>query len=220
MDNLKKAKQEVLKGCRLTLEKDFTVGTAGNISARVIGEDKFVITPSAMDYNTLTEDDLVVIDMEGNVVDGKWKPSIEHNLHRYILMNRPDVNAVVHVHSTFATAYASIEGVESMASLDIEAANYLGGDLKIAAFAPPGSDPLAEYVRDGLGQLAGVLMSNHGSCCVGGDMHMAITVCEIVEKTCYSLFLIQSVGKPHHLPQEYKDGSFDRYCKFHREAKV
>lgn len=72
------------------------------------------------------------------IVEGKWKPSIEHNLHRYIFKNRPDVNAVVHVHSTYATAYASIEGIEEMLALDIEAANYLGGDLKIAAFAPPG----------------------------------------------------------------------------------
>ena len=76
---LKQAKQEVLKGCRLTCEKNFTVGTAGNISARVLGEDRFVITPTSMDYNLLTEEDLVVIDMDGNVVEGKWKPSIEHN---------------------------------------------------------------------------------------------------------------------------------------------
>ena len=99
---LKQAKQEVLKGCRLTCEKNFTVGTAGNISARVLGEDRFVITPTSMDYNRLTEEDLVVIDMDGHVVEGKWKPSIEHNLHRYIFKNRPDVNAVVHVHSTYA----------------------------------------------------------------------------------------------------------------------
>ena len=152
---LKQAKQEVLKGCRLTCEKNFTVGTAGNISARGLGEDRFVITPTSMDYNRLTEEDLVVIDMDGHVVEGKWKPSIEHNLHRYIFKNRPDVNAVVHVHSTYATAYASIEGIEEMLALDIEAANYLGGDLKIAAFAPPGSDELAEAVRDQLGELAG-----------------------------------------------------------------
>ncbi len=85
---LKQAKQEVLKGCRLTCEKNFTVGTAGNISARVLGEDRFVITPTSMDYNRLTEEDLVVIDMDGHVVEGKWKPSIEHNLHRYGMMAR------------------------------------------------------------------------------------------------------------------------------------
>ncbi|MBS5003338.1 class II aldolase/adducin family protein, partial [Holdemania filiformis] len=153
-------------------------------------------------------------------VEGKWKPSIEHNLHRYIFKNRPDVNAVVHVHSTYATAYASIEGIEEMLALDIEAANYLGGDLKIAAFAPPGSDELAEAVRDQLGELAGVLMRNHGSCCVGGDMQMAMTVAEIVEKTCYSLFLIRAIGTPYRFPEEYKAGSFERYCKFHREKKA
>ena len=192
---LKQAKQEVLKGCRLTCAKNFTVGTAGNISARVLGEDRFVITPTSMDYNRLTEEDLVVIDMDGHVVEGKWKPSIEHNLHRYIFKNRPDVNAVVHVHSTYATAYASIEGIEEMLALDIEAANYLGGDLKIAAFAPPGSDELAEAVRDQLGELAGVLMRN-------------------------SLFLIRAIGTPYRFPEEYKAGSFERYCKFHREKKA
>ena len=185
------------------LEKRLTTGTAGNISARVLGEDRFVITPTSMDYNRLTEEDLVVIDMDGHVVEGKWKPSIEPNLHRYIFKNRPDVNAVVHVHSTYATAYASIEGIEEMLALDIEAANYLGGDLKIAAFAPPGSDELAEAVRDQLGELAGVLMRNHGSCCVGGDMQMAMTVAEIVEKTCYSLFLIRAIGTPYRFPEEY-----------------
>ena len=64
MNNLEAAKQEVLKGCRLTIEKAFTVGTAGNISARVAGEELFVITPTTMDYAILTAEDLVVIDME------------------------------------------------------------------------------------------------------------------------------------------------------------
>lgn len=135
---LKQAKQEVLKGCRLTCEKNFTVGTAGNISARVLGEDRFVITPTSMDYNRLTEEDLVVIDMDGHVVEGKWKPSIEHNLHRYIFKNRPTSRPLFMCIRRMPPAYASIEGIEEMLALDIEAANYLGGDLKIAAFAPPG----------------------------------------------------------------------------------
>lgn len=219
MDAIQKAKQEVLKGCRLTCEKEFTVGTAGNISARVQGQDAFVITPTAMDYMLLTEDDLVVMDFNGNVIDGKYKPSIEHNLHRGIFVAREDVQAVVHVHSTYATAYASIDTKDTMVSLDVEAINYIGGDVKVSPFAPPGSDELASYVQEGLGELAAVLMSNHGSCCVGGDMSMAITVCEIIEKTCYSLFLIESMGTVRRFPNDYYEGAFGRYCKAHRVAK-
>lgn len=211
MNHLETAKQEVLNGCQATIEKAFTVGTAGNISARVEGEDLFVITPTTMDYAILTAEDLVVIDMEGKVVEGKYAPSIEHNLHRLIYLKRPDVKAVVHVHSTYATAYASIEGLTVMPSIDIESINYLGGDVDRCPFAAPGSDELAVYTSDYLGKKAAVLMQNHGSTCVGKDMSTAITACEIVEKTCYSLFLINTMGKPIPFDDEFKAKAWNKY---------
>ena len=83
------------------------VGTWGNISCRLPRENWLAITPSGMDYRSIAPEDIVILDLEGNVVDGRRKPSTEHPLHRAIYAARPDVGAVVHTHSVYATAMAA-----------------------------------------------------------------------------------------------------------------
>ncbi len=88
------------------LKSSLVVGTWGNISARIPEENVFAITPSGVDYETIEPIDVVIIDMDGNVVSGEKKPSIEWKLHLAIYKAREDIRAIVHTHSTYATAFA------------------------------------------------------------------------------------------------------------------
>ena len=86
------------------LEKRLTTGTAGNISVFNRKEGLYAMSPSSMDYHEITAEDVVVIDLEGHVVEGTRRPSIEHVMHRSYYKGRTDINAVVHTHSQYATA--------------------------------------------------------------------------------------------------------------------
>lgn len=201
---IEKAKREVLWGVKLMVDKGYVLGTAGNISARVRGEDLFVITPSGYSYTLMTEDDLIVLDFEGNVVQGNRKPSVEVSIHRYIFLSRPDINAVIHTHSKNATAVSAIEGIRSVPILDVECIIYIGGDIAIAPFAPPGTLELAENVRDFLGTNAGVIMECHGTVGVGQTMEEAMISSDNVERSSEMFLRLLATGKRVKiLPGEY-----------------
>ena len=210
---LRKAKEEVLYACKTICSKGYVLGTAGNISAIVEGEDLFVITPSSYPYDIMTEEDLVVSDMEGNIVEGFRKPSIEFSMHRYIYLKRPDVKAIVHSHSPYATISASLKGVETVKCVDIEAVIYLGGDIDVAPFAPPGSIELAENVRDSIGLKAGVLLANHGAIGVGMDMKDALLACDNVERNSMLFVNILAAGELNPMSDEYLESGAERSLK-------
>ena len=133
---VEQAKEEVMWGVRSMVEKGYALGTAGNISARVKGEELFVITPSSRSYTTLTKEDLCLLDMSGKVIEGKYKPSVEAVMHRYIFQIRPEVEAIVHSHSKYGTLASSIKGVAELPIIDVESISYLGGEVPVAPFAP------------------------------------------------------------------------------------
>ena len=189
------AKEQVLWGCKTMCGRGYVLGTAGNISARVAGSNLFVVTPTSLSYDILQHEDLVVADMDGNIVEGNRKPSIEFTMHRSILAKRPDVRCVVHTHSKFATAASSMAGVSVVPVLDIETAMYIGGDIAVAAFAAPGSAALAVNVAEAITDRAGVIMEGHGAIGVGGTMQEAMTASDILERTCEMFLLIKAAGE-------------------------
>jgi L-ribulose-5-phosphate 4-epimerase len=201
--NIQEAGREVLSACKHLVEQGLTVGTAGNISARAASDDVFVITPTSMDYNLLTADDLVVLNFAGLVVEGKHKPSVEVDMHRLIFKARPDIVAIVHTHSLFATALASCKQINSIPPYDIEIISYLGGQIGVAEFAPPGTRELADNTVKALGKNAAALLRNHGAIGVGGSAKTAITACEIIERSSQALFFTQLFGGISPIPTEF-----------------
>ena len=105
----KELAQQIVDFGQKMFRAGLVTGTGGNISLRIPGENAFLISPSGMPYEEITADDIVMLDMEGNQIGGKRRPSVEKNMHRMILKARPEFNAVIHTHSTYATAYASCE---------------------------------------------------------------------------------------------------------------
>ena len=204
-DALQKAKEEVLWGCRLMVERGYLLGTVGNLSARADGTDLVVITPTSLPYDRMTEEDLVVVNMNGEIVSGKHQPSIECSMHLGVYWARPELRALVHTHSKYATTVSLIKGLDIMPAIDTEQSLYLGGDINIVPFAFPGSKELAEYVKDGIGTTAGLLMANHGALGVGISMKDAVIASDIIERNSEMYLLLKAGGfdyKP--MTEDYK----------------
>ena len=183
------------------IHEGFTVETWGNISVR--GDDGLVyITPSGMDYDSCTEDDIVVMKLDGTIVEGKRRPSIEKDLHLSIMRERREVNAVVHTHPIYSTIFACM-GKEIPLVCD-EAAQTLGDTVITAPYAIPGSDELAENCVKALGKKANACMlMSHGAVCVGKDLKGAFKVARVLEMTAEIYYRILSInGKYIPISQE------------------
>ncbi len=182
----------VRSGLRLA-GSGLTVETWGNISARDPGTGLVYVTPSAMKYDAITADDVVVCAPDGSVVQGTRKPTVELGMHLAVYRARGDVNAVVHTHPTFSMIYAC-QGKDIPLFTD-EAAQTLGDVCRTTAYALPGSRELAEGCVAALGEKANAcLLRSHGAVAVGEDMDAAFKVCTVLELTARILYMIEATG--------------------------
>lgn len=196
-------KREVLEASRKMVDKGLVVGTSGNVSLRlppVNGREILAITPNRRYYDLMTVDDIQVVDFEVEPVEGDLAPSAETMLHIGIYQVRKNVNAVIHTHSVFASAVA-VAGMEIPVILD-DQVTFLGGEIKIAEYALPGSEELVEKVVAALGERNAVLLPNHGAVGVGRTMREAFTACELLEKTARVYVSASALGKVNTLPDE------------------
>lgn len=174
------------------------IGTWGNISTRF--EEKIIITPSGIDYEKLNVDDIVVCDMEGNILSGTKKPSTELSTHIAIYKHRNDVNAIIHTHSIYATAFAAAR--KNIPAVTEDAAMILGGEIPCAKYAFPGSSELAGNVIEVLLNKNAVLLANHGAIGMGRTLDEAFLVCKIIEKSARVYLLSMQIGIPKPLAIE------------------
>lgn len=191
------------------LRGGYTVETWGNISARDPETSLVYLTPSGMDYTTIQEEDIVVLDPEGNIVEGHRKPSIELDLHLHVYQSRPEVQAVVHTHPIYSTVFSCCG--EDIPMVIDEAAQVLGDVCRTAKYGLPGSKELAENCVEALGQTANAcLLRSHGAVCVGKNMDTAFKVCKVLEVTAQIYQLIRSMGANYlPIPQQYIDAMWD-----------
>jgi len=195
-------KREVLKACRSIVAAGLVAGSSGNVSRRVEGPDGaplVVITPSRVPYNRLTADDILVTDFEGDPVEGEGVPSSETLVHLVAYSARPDVGAVIHTHSIYASALA-VAGLEIPPLLD-EQVVALGGAVPVAEYAMAGSQELADNACAALGEGNAVLLRNHGALGVGADLEEAAAVCELVERLAQVCVLARGLGTVTPLPE-------------------
>ncbi|MGA7677815.1 MAG: class II aldolase/adducin family protein [Dehalococcoidia bacterium] len=196
-------KRQVIEAAQEMERKGLVVGTAGNVSLRLkdpSGRELLVITPSGRYYDSLKIDDIVVVDFAGQRVEGELKASIETVMHIEVYKARKKVNAVVHAHPAFCSAIA-------VARLDIpplidEQVIYIGGEIKVAQYAFPGTPELAKNAVSALGPRNAVILANHGALSVGRDMREALTICELAEEMAKIYVSALSLGKVNSLPAE------------------
>ncbi len=198
---IEKKKEEVVKVAKTIYKEKLVFGTWGNVSCRPV-ENRIIITPSGIPYPDLQFVDMVVVNMEGDIIEGRWKASTELPMHLAIYQAREDVGAIVHTHSPYSAAFAVVR--EDIPVVIEEQAQIVGGIVKVAAYALPGSHELADNVVQILEkEQTAVLLANHGLVCVGKDLEMALQRCRIVERTAQILLHSKLIGNAHILePQE------------------
>jgi len=178
----------------LTIQREKLIPlTFGNFSLRDPETGYICITPSGMPYETLHPSDIVVVDVDNNIVDGERKPSIEAPMHTAIYRKRPDVNGIIHTHSTFCTAWACRD-IDGMPCITSEAADLVGGKVKVAEFCLPGSQELADVTSEAIGQDRAVLMGNHGAICVDSDIDKALKDAIVLEESARVAYYAFQMG--------------------------
>lgn len=183
-------REEIIKTCLNMACKGLVIGTGGNVSVRT--EKGFFITPSGLDYDLLTPDDIVELDFACKPIEGGRTPSIEKNLHREVLLARSDVSVVIHAHCTYATAVASCR--RELPPLTDNQVAYFGGAVPVARYAPIGTDELAKNAAAALGRGSAVLLANHGALCVGHTLRETLQKCELLENLAKIHILAKLAG--------------------------
>jgi len=188
--------------------------TSGNVSARVPGRDLMVIKPSGVAYDELTPESMVVTDLEGRPVGEGFAPSSDTRTHAYIYRHLPEVNGVVHTHSTYATAWAA-RG-EPVPCVLTAMADEFGGEIPIAGFAPIGDEAIGELVvatlRDH--RSPAVLLRNHGVFTIGTGAKAAVKAAVMCEDAARTVHHARLLGPP--VPIE--PGDVDRlYARYQSE---
>lgn len=195
-----KERKEVLDLAQQMFKDEMVLGTWGNVSQRIQGESLLLITPSGMDYLTMTMEDIVLLDFNEQRIEGIRIPSTETRLHIEIYRQRPDVNAIVHVHSNFASAFA-VAGKCIPVILE-ETAQVIGHPIQVAPYITCGTDELAIQATQSLGDGRAVLLANHGLVGVGADLAAALKVCKIAEKTAMVCLYANNLGQVNELSSE------------------
>ncbi len=168
---LSQIKKQVLNVAKKMYHMQLTTGTSGNVSARDIQSGLIAVTPSAVPYETLQMNDIVIVDLNGVIIHGKHKPSSEIPMHLAVYRRRADVNGIVHTHSLFATVFSVLN--KGLPAVTVPMASL--GHVPVVPFALPGSEDLAFKVSCCLGSTGKVvLLQNHGVLCACETVETAL----------------------------------------------
>jgi L-ribulose-5-phosphate 4-epimerase len=190
---------------------ELVVWTAGNVSARVPGHELLVIKPSGVSYDDLTPEAMVVTDFTGRLVEGERNPSSDTAAHAYVYAHLPEVNGVVHTHSTYATAWAA-RG-EAIPCVLTMMADEFGGEVPVGPFAIIGDDSIGRGIVDTLRshRSRAVLMQNHGPFTVGPSARAAVKAAVLCEEVARTVHIARQLGDPLPIDQAHVDALYDRY---------
>ena len=193
---------DVLAAAKDMLRLGLTSGTSGNVSAR-LDDGHFVITPSSIAYDTMTLDDLVVIDTAGEVVEGKRSPSSEKLVHLACYKRYPEIGSVIHAHPVYASMFAVAR--EPIPPAIDEFAVYVGGPVPCADYAMTGTPELGENAADRLESVGTALLASHGTVTVAQTPASAIHQLGVVEHAAQIVWGARALGSVAELPRETND---------------
>jgi L-ribulose-5-phosphate 4-epimerase len=183
--------------------------TGGNVSGRDPATGLVVIKASGIRYEDMKREHMVVVDMDGKVIDGKYKPSSDVFSHLYIYKHRADVGGVVHTHSRYATAFAAV-GMPIPCVLTAMGDEF-GGPIPCGGFALIGDEAIGKVVIDSIGKSPAVLLKNHGVFTIGKDATAAVKAAVMTEDVAATVWMAMQIGKPDVIPQEDIDKLHHRY---------
>ena len=210
-DTITKLREEVSRLHSELTRNELVVWTAGNVSARVPGQDLMVIKPSGVSYDDLKPENMVVTDLLGRVVDGEHSPSSDTAAAAYVYRHMPHVGGVVHTHSTFATAWAA-RG-EAIPCVLTMMADEFGGEIPVGPFALIGDDSIGVGIVETLKnhRSTAVLMQNHGVFTIGKDAKSAVKSAVLCEEVARTVHTARLLGQTLPIPSDAIDSLYDRY---------
>ncbi len=206
---LEKLKEELVD-LHLELPKNnLVVWTGGNVSARDSETGLVVIKASGIRYEEMRPQHMVVVDMDGRMVEGDYKPSSDVYSHLYIYRHRPDVSGVVHTHSAYATAFAAVNKPIPVVLTAI--ADEFGGPIPCGGFALIGDDAIGKVVVECIGKSPAVLLKNHGVFTIGKNAKAAVKAAVMTEDNARTVWLAMQIGTPDVISQEDVEKLHQRY---------
>jgi len=196
---LEKERKLVVEYGHKLIQAQLTTGTGGNLSVINREENLVAIKPSGVDYFAIQPEDVVVLDIDGNKLDGDLNPSSEVRFHLALMKHRSDINAVVHTHQVYATTIACM-------GWELPAVHYLvgfsGNKVPLAGYATYGSQELSDNIMKAIGTYNACLMANHGIVTVGVDLQAAYAVAEELELVSQLYYQTKCIGEPVILSDE------------------
>jgi L-ribulose-5-phosphate 4-epimerase len=200
--------------CRLHAElprNNLVAWTSGNISGRDLETGYVVIKPSGIRYEELTPEAMCVVDLDGKVIEGKYKPSSDTFAHVYVYRHRTEVNGIVHTHSTFATAWAAVG--KSIPPVLTAICDEFGGPIPIGAYAKIGGDEIGQEILRSIGSSPAILMKNHGVFTIGRTPEAAVKAAVMVEDVARTAFYAMQLGQPDEIPPDEVARAHRRYLE-------
>jgi L-fuculose-phosphate aldolase len=184
-------KRKLVEICRKVYEKGFVAATDGNIST-VTSYNTFLITRSGISKGEVTEDDILEIDAAGNILKGKGKLSTEFKIHLFAYSRRPEVNAVVHCHPVYATAFATV-GEELTKHIFPEVILTIG-KIPLCRYETPSTDSLPLSMEPYIDFAWAMLLQNHGAVTLGKNLDDAYNKMEKLEHAAQTIFAARLLG--------------------------
>ncbi|MEX2294163.1 MAG: class II aldolase/adducin family protein [Acidimicrobiales bacterium] len=207
-------REAVLAAAKKMLADGLVEGTSGNISGR-LPDGLVCLSPSSVPYDTMTLEDLVVVDLDGNVVDGHRSPTTEKDLHLAALRLYPELGAVIHTHAVYATMFALAH--EAIPAVIEEVVVYLGGDVPCCDYKGTGTAELGDEVASRLVDRGAALVANHGLVTCGSSPEKALHNAALVERTAKIVWGARAMGATiHPLPAKVNEDMAGVY-RFIRE---
>lgn len=210
------SRKQIIKTGMYLLDKGLVTGTWGNISVR-ISDSLFAITPSGRNYRTLQPEDVVIVNLSGDIIEGSLTPSSELPLHLAVYAARSDIYGIVHTHSVFASACAVSR--RSIPPIIEDLVQLAGGEIAVAPYAPPGTPELAEYAVQALADKFAVLLANHGVMASGKTLNEALLVAELVEKAAQIYCWANMLGGAVPLSDQEVAGMHRFYLEHYRQRQ-
>ncbi len=203
----KKLRKQIIRTAQNFNATALSMGTSGNVSARTKGG--FLITPTGIAYDEMHEGDIVFVDFEGSAVPSHATPSSEWRFHRDIYQSRPEINAVVHVHSHYATAIACTR--QEIPAFHYEVALAGGHSILCAEYATFGTQALSDNIAIALKDRTACLIANHGQVTLGESIKQAFTLSQSVEGLAKQYTLSKQLGGPILLSEEEMNINIEKF---------
>jgi L-ribulose-5-phosphate 4-epimerase len=206
---LESIKEEV---CQLNLalpDSNLVVWTSGNVSVRDPETGYVVIKPSGVKFEDLVPEQMVVVDLEGQTIEGEFKASSDTASHLYIYQHKPEIRGVVHTHSNYATAFAALG--EPIPPVLTAIADEFGGPIPCGDFALIGGEEIGKIVVETIGHSPACLLKNHGVFTVGSTGENALKAAVMVEDVAKTVWIALQMGTPDEISASDIEKLYDRY---------